>query len=755
MIRSATALAALCAVLAGFSPAGAQPPVIRPSDLSERARARVYRLRVRIEPTWVAEPGECQGLDLSDLRVSLRGDPVRDAALLRLEREQEPAVHALLIDTSHSMIGRLDAVRDAAVRYVEQLRPEHERALIVTFDEGVVLQQAVTADRERLIDAIGRVRMSRETAMHDALVYTLRELSVWRERAVVLLLSDGVDTSSLHDRGDVFEQVERRSDLTIFPVGLGLPPLRSSGPDGLLSTRKFLQQLALRTNGRFFDVPTSSRLDSAYRRIRRALENEATLSVVDPDPGAPPGKVRIRAAGEGCRVQVLRELDLEGAESGLAGEARSFPVQPADVLIDPLQRLGIEETDPACDRASGQPWRIDALDGSLSGCALDVTMDYGPLYDPFPRGWVAGNAWLRLRTRPLEIPVPPVGELPDDPERLLDRLAAQGLAVANRPIDLDPRRLPPEAHARPHHDYPGLAEGRTFFDLRPALAQALYAREEYRDYSHERLRAETDRELAQLKARLGRLAPDRSDDELEAVLAQSDEAQRARSRALRPSIADLERLLTAWLGDVPAHQLFARWEARHVIDLLGGAHTDDSFIDGWVELRRIFWLPSYNRVLTLLAPGRDPQLERVGYWRVILPRPGWLAQRVKGYEDHPEFSHLPLDLIPDLPLGFWVAREIVTADPRLAGALRARGYTTGEVTYELLGKPREHDPVRAFRRTRVTLVLGGGSGSPPAALRAVAEVSLRGNPPHRLPRLERLAFAGADPELAALLESRP
>lgn len=734
MISKATALAALCAVLAGL-PAGAQEPVIRPSELEERARARVYRLRVRIEPTWVAEPGECQGLQLSDLRVSLRGDPVRDPALLRLEREQEPMIHALVIDTSHSMIGRLDTVRDAAVRYIEQLRPEQDQALVVTFDENVILHQAVTADRERLIHAIGRVRMSGETAMHDALVYTLRELSVWRERGVLLLLSDGVDTSSLYERGDVFEEAARRSDLTIFPIGLGLPPLHSSGPDGLLSTRKFLQQLALRTNGKFFDVPTSSRLDSAYRRIRKALDNEATLSVIDPDPGAPPGKVRVRAAGEGCRVQALRELDGEGMEQDVVAGARSFP--PG--------RLRIEETDPACPRA-GEPWHVDTVEASLRGCALDVTMDYGPLYDPFPRGWIARNEWLRLRNRPLEIPLSAAGELPDRPERLLDRLAARGRTIANQPIDLDPRRRPPEAHARPYHDYPGLVHGRTFFDLRPALAQALYEREDYRGWTLGLLRKEADRGIGRLKARLHRLAPDRTDDELDAVLAQSDEAQRVLSRASEPSIADLERLLAAWLGDVPAHELFVRWEAQHVVDLLGGARADDSFIDGWVELRRIFWLPSYTRALTLLAPGRDPLSERVGYWRVILPRPGWLAERVKGYEDHPEFSDLPLDLIPDVPLGWWVAREIVTADPRLASAVSSQGYATGTVTYELLGKPRQHDPARAFRRTRVTLELGGGS------LRVVADVSLVGEGAKRLPRIERLEFATADPELAPLLE---
>jgi hypothetical protein len=720
------------------------------SGLIETARSRVYRLRVRVEPTWLAEPGECLGLTVSDLKVSLRGERIDDPALLRLDRELEPTIHALLIDTSRSMVGKLDRAREAATGYVERLQPVHERAMVVSFDESVLLQQVVTDDPRRLAESIAGVRMSRDTSMYDALAYTLRELFVYRDRPVVLLLTDGVDSTSLYEREDIFDLVARRGDLTIFTIGLALPPITRSGPSGQVTAKKFLQRLSGRTGGKFFDAPTPSRLERVYREIREQLDNEAMLSVVDVDSEAEPGRVRVGAVGYGCKVRVLRDFSGDGAIPDEAvASGPSFPIRPDPILLDPLKELRVESTDEAC--SMGGPWRLEAEGRLLRGCVYDVTMDYGALYDPFPFGWVGGNAWLRLRSRPVRIPIAPVTQLPEQPDRILDALADQAVVVAGREIGIDPRRRPPSEHGRPYHDYPGLVHERTFFDLRPALAQALYAHDDYREWTLGRLREEAAGELEYLEQRLRRLAPERSDEEIDAVLAQSEEARTILARASQPSVIDVERHLAAWLGDVPAHDLFVRWEARQILRLLEGGAPGDDFVAAWRELRKVFFLPSYTRALTVLAPGYDPGTRRIGLWRVTLPRLGWLRERVRGYDDHPEFANLPLDLIPELPLGYWVVRNMLENDPEVAARLRSSSFAGASVSYDLLGKPKKHDPLRAFQRSRITIALGVGPGRPPETLRIVAEVSLRKQGTSRVPRVERLeTHADADQEALGL-----
>jgi hypothetical protein len=122
--------------------------------------------------------------------------------------------------------------------------------------------------------------------MIDGLYYVLRELDAHRERPVILLVTDGFDTGSIHERAEVNDLAERRPDLTVFTIGVKLPPLQSGAPPGYLSTRRFLQRLARRTNGEFFDDPTGARLKRVFDRVRELLENEATLTFLDPDPQA-------------------------------------------------------------------------------------------------------------------------------------------------------------------------------------------------------------------------------------------------------------------------------------------------------------------------------------------------------------------------------------------------------------------------------------------------------------------------------------
>ena len=69
---------------------------------------------LRIQPRferltqWVVEALCDLGLD--DLRVRLRGESLARDQLVELERRREPTMHALLIDTSRSMVGKLEAL---------------------------------------------------------------------------------------------------------------------------------------------------------------------------------------------------------------------------------------------------------------------------------------------------------------------------------------------------------------------------------------------------------------------------------------------------------------------------------------------------------------------------------------------------------------------------------------------------------------------------------------------------------------------
>ena len=114
------------------------------------------------------------------------------------------------------MAGQLEQARRAAAEYVEQLRPQYEQAMLLTFDDSVLLAQRPTADRQRLIAAIDNLRVGANTSLLDGLHYAIRELSSRGERPVLLLLTDGVDSASFHERHEVHALLDRRPDLTIW-----------------------------------------------------------------------------------------------------------------------------------------------------------------------------------------------------------------------------------------------------------------------------------------------------------------------------------------------------------------------------------------------------------------------------------------------------------------------------------------------------------------------------------------------------------
>ncbi len=83
------------------------------------------------------------------------------------------------------------------------------------------------------------------------------------------------------------------------------------------------------------------------------------------------------------------------------------------------------------------------------------------------------------------------------------------------------------------------------------------------------------------------------------------------------------------MGDIPTHDLFVRWEIERINRALlrDEPIPDDAFPEEWRALRRLFFVPSYARVLALLAPVYDPERDVIGFYRVVLPRPSWFARR--------------------------------------------------------------------------------------------------------------------------------
>ncbi|HEV7905424.1 MAG TPA: VWA domain-containing protein [Pyrinomonadaceae bacterium] len=131
---------------------------------------------------------------------------------------EKPFTVALVIDTSGSTKYRLREIQDAAIAFVNELRPA-DRVLVVSFDDEVRVLCEATSDRARLRDAIYRVRPGDGTKLYDAVDFIINQrFNRIDGRKAMLLFTDGVDTSSRLASYESNARDAEELDALIYPV---------------------------------------------------------------------------------------------------------------------------------------------------------------------------------------------------------------------------------------------------------------------------------------------------------------------------------------------------------------------------------------------------------------------------------------------------------------------------------------------------------------------------------------------------------
>jgi Ca-activated chloride channel homolog len=131
---------------------------------------------------------------------------------------EKPFTVALVLDTSASTQFRLEEIQDAAIAFINQLRPD-DRVLVVSFDEQVRVLAETTNDRNTLRDAIRRTHTGGNTKLYDAMDFVINQrLNNIEGRKAVVLFTDGVDTASHHASYQSNIRDAEELDALIYPV---------------------------------------------------------------------------------------------------------------------------------------------------------------------------------------------------------------------------------------------------------------------------------------------------------------------------------------------------------------------------------------------------------------------------------------------------------------------------------------------------------------------------------------------------------
>jgi Ca-activated chloride channel homolog len=257
----------------------AQPPVedlvmINTPQFMEEVNVHLVEL-----PTTVLRNGHpINDLVQDAFKVMDEGKPVKVSKFEHLNNL--PLSIGLAIDTSASMQPRMAEAQKAAAQFFTKVMRKGDRAFLVSFDVQPQIIQRWSPQLADMNAGLAKLRAEESTALYDAIVYSLYNfLGVKGQRALVLV-TDGMDTSSKFSFDQALEYA-RRAAVPIYAIGIGIP-MRE------VDTRYKLSRFCSETGGNAYYIEQASDLSRIYTDIQNELRSQYILGFYPPD-GVKPG----------------------------------------------------------------------------------------------------------------------------------------------------------------------------------------------------------------------------------------------------------------------------------------------------------------------------------------------------------------------------------------------------------------------------------------------------------------------------------
>jgi Ca-activated chloride channel homolog len=188
-----------------------------PKDFVVRSDVRLVLLDVSVKDR---DGGWVSGLSKDDFRVDENGTPQN---ITVFADNDIPVTVGILADNSRSMRPKRAAVYSAATAFIEASNP-HDEIFVLNFNEtvrpGLPKGVPFSDDIGQLRAAISAGIAEGRTALNDAIVAGLEQLQLGRrDKKTLVVISDGGDNASRHNRIETLDLVER-SLATIYTIGL-------------------------------------------------------------------------------------------------------------------------------------------------------------------------------------------------------------------------------------------------------------------------------------------------------------------------------------------------------------------------------------------------------------------------------------------------------------------------------------------------------------------------------------------------------
>ena len=244
-------------------------------------------------------------LDLKKENFRISDNGVEQQITLFERHTEQPLSVAILIDTSGSTGKELKYETDSVVRFGRALFGEgnpEDRAALYSFNWEVVQRTAYTRSAQQIDKNLRGLKGEGGTSLYDALWFAARDMDGREGRKVIIVVTDGGDTTSSRTFHQALETVQL-ADAVIYSI-LVMPITNDAGRN--IGGENALTTFAEGTGGRVFAPSVGAQLDEAFAQILRDLRTQYLIGYY-PKKAAPAKdrfhKLKVLVDQPGLRVQ--------------------------------------------------------------------------------------------------------------------------------------------------------------------------------------------------------------------------------------------------------------------------------------------------------------------------------------------------------------------------------------------------------------------------------------------------------------------
>ena len=237
-------------------------------------------------------------------------DDERPQEITFFDNDIQPITVVLMLDTSISTANVMHLIFGGAEQFLIRMLPD-DRARVGAFNDKIeIVPPTFVGDRDALIDELPDLDYGNETRLFDGIAASLDALRDIPGRRVVLVLTDGQDSSSQMGWDDVRDRAVAE-EVMIYSIGLEVEYFdgarnRRTSPD------RALRRLAEATGGGYFLLEETDELGPTFTRVSQELHSQYVLGFV---PDVRDGKEH--------------ELEVRVAERGMQARARRSYIAPS------------------------------------------------------------------------------------------------------------------------------------------------------------------------------------------------------------------------------------------------------------------------------------------------------------------------------------------------------------------------------------------------------------------------------------------